>query len=126
VDELVSGGRHVSGDSGGLAALVSGAGAREVLCQAGQGDLVISFFSPSIRADRSAALMPTEENWKRRPGYSLRVTLPGETSPTVPEISSTGAVKCLSFMRMIDSRVCLTRFMIFSYSISSSVSPLAS
>ena len=82
-------------------------------------------FSPRMRADMSAALVETEENWNVRPGYSLRVMPPGETSSTVPEISSTGAVKCLSCMRMTDSRVLLTRLRIFSYSISSSVSPCA-
>ena len=67
----------------------------------------------------------TDENWKTCPGYSLRVMPPGETSSTVPEISSTGAVTCLSFIRMTDSRVLLTRLRIFSYSISSSVLPCA-
>ena len=51
-------------------------------------------------------------------GKLLEGDAAGRNLSTVPEISSTGAVKCLSFIRMIDSRVCLTRFMIFSYSIS--------
>jgi hypothetical protein len=84
-----------------------------------------TWFSPRILADMSAALVETEENWNRRPGNSLRVMPPGETSSTVPAISSTGLVKCLSFMRMTDSRVFLTRVRIFSYSISSSVFPCA-
>ena len=67
----------------------------------------------------------TDENWNLRPGYSLRVIPPGDTSSMVPEISSTGLVKCRSFMRMTDSRVFLTRVRIFSYSISSSVFPCA-
>ena len=104
---------------------VAGAGARGFLGKAGRRDLVISFCSPRIRADMSAALVPTEEKLNLRPGYSLRVMPPGETWSTVPAISSTGAVKWRSFIRMIDSRVCLTRFRIFSYSISSSVLSLA-
>src|ERR1035438_2683149 len=68
----------------------------------------------------------TDENWNLRPGNSLSVIPPGDTSFTVPAISSTGAVKCRSCMRMTDSRVFLTRFRIFSYSISSSVFPCAS
>ena len=78
-------------------------------------------FSPRMRADMSAALVDTDENWKRRPGNSLRVMPPGDTSSTVPEISSTGAVKWRSLIRITDSRVLLTRFRILSYSISSSV-----
>src|ERR1017187_2515994 len=105
--------------------LWSGPRARDVLGPEGWKDLVISFFSPRILADMSAALVLTEENWKRLPGYSLRVMPPAETSSTVPEISSTGSVKCRSFILMTDSRVCLTRFSIFSYSISSSVFPCA-
>jgi len=70
-------------------------------------------------------LVDTEENWNTLPGNSLRVMPPGETSSTVPDISSTGRVKCRSFMRMTDSRVLLTRLRIFSYSISSSVFPCA-
>ena len=82
--------------------------------------------SPRIRADMSAALVDTEENWKTRPGYSLSEMPCGVASSMVPEISSTGAVKWRSVILMTDSRVCFTRFRIFSYSISSSVFPCAS
>jgi protein gp37 len=95
---------------------------REGFCVRKDGD---TWFSPRMRADMSAALVETEENWKVRPGNSFKVMPPGETSSTVPAISSTGAVKCLSSMRMTDSRVFLTRLRIFSYSISSSVLPYA-
>jgi hypothetical protein len=75
-------------------------GGRELLARAREGfvlpagrrHLVISFFSPRMRADMSAALVLTEENWKCRPGYSLRVIPPGDADSTVPEISSTGSV----------------------------------
>ncbi len=36
-------------------------------------------FSPRMRADMSAALVDTEENWNCRPGYSLRVMPAAET-----------------------------------------------
>jgi len=98
--------------------------AREVFCVRKDEDTWL-FCSPSMRADMSAADVETEENWNRLPGYSLRVTPPGDAHSTVPAISSTGLVKCRSCMRMTDSRVCLTRLRIFSYSISSSVSPCA-
>ena len=103
----------------------SGAGARGFVFPAGRRHLVISFFSPRMRADMSAALVDTEENWKCRPGNSLRVIPPGDADSTVPDISSTGSVKCRSVMRMTDSRVFFTLLRIFSYSISSSVEPWA-
>ena len=80
-----------------------------------------TWFSPRMHADISAALVETDENWKTRPGYCLRVSPWGEASSMVPEISSTGAVKWRSVILMTDSRVFLTRLRIFSYSISSSV-----
>jgi hypothetical protein len=98
--------------------------AREVFWVQQDGDTWL-FCSPSIRADMSAALVDTEENWNTLPGNSLRVTPPADADSTVPAISSTGLVKCRSCMRMTDSRVCLTRFRIRSYSISSYVSRLA-
>jgi hypothetical protein len=45
-----------------------------------------------MRADMSAALVLTDENWKRLPGYSLRVIPPGDADSTVLDISSTGSV----------------------------------
>jgi hypothetical protein len=44
----------------------------------------------------SAALMPTEEKEKNRPGYSFRVTPWGEVSAMVPLMVSVGALKCRS------------------------------
>ena len=66
--------------------------ARVFVCPAGRRDLGISFFMPRMRAGMSAALVLTDENWKRRLGYSLRVIPPTDADSTVPDISSTDAV----------------------------------
>jgi hypothetical protein len=47
-------------------------------------DLVL--LSPRIRADMSAADVPTLEKRKTRPGYSFRVIPEVETLSTVPSI----------------------------------------